>query len=418
MTPCKKCGHLLGEGATLCSECWAPQETDVYRKRLQYTLGGTANKRPGGALADGLPRYEARPVGLPLPSPAHRLPSAAEQGVQALPTQDGRLPSFSTNDVPPPEWPQPSEAHPPSFRWFFERIPGLVLMAFILVFALFVGGRSETYFSSANLRNLLQSFCVLAPFAAGIAVTARANGPDLSLGSIALYGGMLMAAGAPFPAALIAGMIAGFINGVLVWLFRLPALIVTLVTGQILLGAVYVSSRMDSVSLEGGHLISPATFFAVGLFTLAAAFLYVLLTPAGTPFAQRGKDARSRTFLFAYPLAGILAAFGGVLSIMRMGGFAPAGDLYYGGGSLIDLLFIWAATASSRLLDNRVAPVLYAALAAFVLALLNNAMAFSGFDPLIQGYGKAVLCLLMLFCVGLARWPFAKTAPIHYPGDT
>lgn len=394
MKPCIRCGRPLPDDASLCSACWQPVEPSA----------------PAAPAA----RYVARIPAPPRPSPGHWAP-APEAGAW-------QPPAGTVYQPPPPPVYDPTApaetAGRSSYRWFFENITGFILMGFILAFALIVGGQSSAYFSAANLRSLLQSFCVLAPYAAGLALTARTCGPDLSMGAVALYSAMLMAAGAPFPLALLAGIIAGFINGVLVWLFKLPALIVTLVTGQILLGAVYFSTGMQAVVLEGGRQVSPAIFFAVALFTLAAGFIYVCLTPAGTPFDKRPAGGRRPlTFLFAYPLAGVLAAFGGVLAIMRLGAFVPGGGLGYG-GTLVDLLFIWAAIASSRLLDNRVAPVLYAALAAFVLALLDNGMAFAGFDTLIQGYLKAVLCLLMLFCAGLARWPFGKNQPTLYSPGT
>lgn len=375
MKPCKKCGRMLYDDATLCSACMSPADIKSPANRAQPywgPIGITDNERAEATRRD--------------------VPHQVTYG--AVPVAD----SVS------------------SFRWFFENIPGFILLGLILIFALVVGGRSPHFFGGANLRNLGQSLCVLIPYATGVAITARASGPDLSIGSVALYAALLLAAGAPFPAALLAGAVAGFVNGVLVWLFKLPALIVTLVTGQIIMGAVYFATRLQPVVLEGGRPMPAGFFFAVGLFTLAAGFIYVLLTPAGTPFSKRGQG-RSLTFLFAYPIAGILAAFGGVLSVMKMGAFAPAGYVAYG-GTLVDLLFIWAAIASSRLLDGRVAPVLYAALATFVLALLENALAFAGFDAVLQGYLKAVLCLLMLFCAGLARRPFGKAPPTLYsPGS-
>ena len=108
------------------------------------------------------------------------------------------------------------------------------LLAIVIVFAVL----SPNFLTKANLLNILQQSSINACVALGMTLVIIAGGIDLSVGPTAaiaaVAAAVLMAAGAPIvvaiPAALLFGMAAGAMNGVLVAYGGLQPFIVTLGT--------------------------------------------------------------------------------------------------------------------------------------------------------------------------------------------
>src|SRR3954454_7732703 len=108
------------------------------------------------------------------------------------------------------------------------------LLAIVIVFAVL----SPNFLTKANLLNVLQQSSINACVALGMTLVIITGGIDLSVGPTAaiaaVAAAVLMAAGAPIavaiPAALLFGIAAGVVNGVLVAYGGLQPFIVTLGT--------------------------------------------------------------------------------------------------------------------------------------------------------------------------------------------
>lgn len=164
-------------------------------------------------------------------------------------------------------------------------------------------------------------------------LAATIGQPDF-YGSVAL---MIMLA---FLIALAIGALCGVINGLLVGKLRVPAMLATLGTGQLILGI--------STVITGGQAISgvPTAFTKIAgiklwilplnfmVFILCAIVMAVVMNRMsfGLRVQLIGSNAKAAVFsglrnnmdlVKAYTIAGVLAAISGIISVMRMSSAKP-----------------------------------------------------------------------------------------------
>lgn len=215
------------------------------------------------------------------------------------------------------------------------------LVALCVVFAL----ASPVFLTSVNILNLLRQIALLGVLAVGATYVLIIAEVDLSVGS--LYGfagmvvGLLIVNGVPEVAAIVVtlalGLAIGALNGGITVAGRIPSFITTLGTLYLIRGATLVMSDGMPVSLPHGQEAAPiitslAQDSLIGnlsnqvLVLLTVAVLGYLLLHRTTfgfhIFAVGGNDraARiigvpvSRTKILAFALAGVLAAFAGIIN--------------------------------------------------------------------------------------------------------
>ncbi len=239
-----------------------------------------------------------------------------------------------------PALPAAAKAALPAFLWSWEAMLALVLIACLAL------GRavSPDFTGSANIGNLLANMTEIALMALPMTLLIVAGEIDLSVASIlglssALLG-VLWHAGLPFPAAIglvvVAGALAGAVNGVLVTRLALPSLAVTIGTMALYRGVAYILLGDAAVAdfpagytdfgignVGGGFL--PDTFLV--LLPLAAVFLVLLqFTAFGRTLYAMGANetavrfsglptARRKAWLFV--LSGAMSAVAGVVFTLR-----------------------------------------------------------------------------------------------------
>jgi len=122
------------------------------------------------------------------------------------------------------------------FTAMLGQIPSGAIL-FVVVLALFAAAVPE-FLSIENITNILLAGSPLALFTLGMSLVMLANGIDLSVGActsfISVLTASLLGSGWPIPFSLgigvLAAVLVGFGNGVMVFRLKLPAFIVTLGT--------------------------------------------------------------------------------------------------------------------------------------------------------------------------------------------
>ncbi|GAB5094724.1 MULTISPECIES: ABC transporter permease [unclassified Caballeronia] len=219
------------------------------------------------------------------------------------------------------------------------------MLAIVLVVSL-IGGRvlSPMFLSGANLSNMLADFTEIALIALPMTLIIVAAEIDLSVASVlgvsSALMGVLWHMGLPMPLViaivLVAGTMAGLLNGLVIVRFNLPSLAVTIGTLALFRGLAYV--------LLGDQAIAdfPASYTSFGIDTIADTFLpmpFVLViagalvftvllqaTPFGRSLFAIGANPTAAQFsgidvaktkIRLFMLSGAMAALAGIVYTLR-----------------------------------------------------------------------------------------------------
>lgn len=226
-----------------------------------------------------------------------------------------------------------------------------IVVALVVIVAFFSILRPETFPTVANFGSILQANSSIVLIAFGLMLPLIAGHFDLSVASMAGFGGILvtglMSNGTitSWPLAvlvvILAAVVVGTVNGVLVAYVKLNSLVVTLGTQSVLFGAILLYSK-GAVIYDG----IPQSFrdmgqsrpFGVPLpfyFVIAVALVlwYVLyFRPIGRRLYAIGgsEDAArltgikvDRMTVGAFVCGSILAALGGCIQVAQVGSAAP-----------------------------------------------------------------------------------------------
>jgi simple sugar transport system permease protein len=219
----------------------------------------------------------------------------------------------------------------------------------IVVLSLVIGFINPTFFTVANLFDLLRSSIVTGIFAMGVLIVIVSGGIDVSftaIGVFALYSTVkLMKAYAPdapiwmaFISAAIIGLGLGLINGFFIAQFKLPTLIVTLGTLSMFHGFLLFvignriirdvppaltgfarSSLVSLPSARGTAVLHPALLITIGV--IVVVYLLLNYTTLGRGIyalggareaAERAGFNVVRTQYFIYAFVGVLSGIAGM----------------------------------------------------------------------------------------------------------
>lgn len=220
------------------------------------------------------------------------------------------------------------------------------VIAFVLMFAVFTLLEGDTFATSANLLTVVNDQAVLAILTFGLTVVLLTGEFDLSIAAILSLAGVLSAGlvansglsiGATVAIVLAVGGAVGLFNGVLVTVFKVPALVATIAVASVLNGI--------TLWYTGGEVIFegvPESFTRVGrasplgvqtptwFLLLFGLILYVALnhtkTGRGIHAIGGNRDAARMSGIrvswhvtLAFVVAGVCAAFAGLLQSTRNG---------------------------------------------------------------------------------------------------
>ncbi len=278
---------------------------------------------------------------------------------------------------------------------------GLILAGLILVFSVL---EYDSFVSASNARNVATDAAVLLVIATGMTYVIITSGIDLSVGAVLVFSGVISvklmnAVGGDnwgtiiigLAAALGAGLAWGMINGFLVAKARIPALIVTLGTLGMAMGAsLLITGGVDErdvpfkliTTIGTGRLFDQIPYLVIIAFAVALVFGIIL---AGTRFgrftyavgsneeaARRAGINVDRHLIKVYALAGTLAGLAGFMSLARFS------TTTIGGHDTDNLNAIAAVVIGGTSLFGGLGSVLGTVFGVFIPAVLQNGFVIVG----------------------------------------
>ncbi|TCV67456.1 ABC transporter permease [Neorhizobium sp. S3-V5DH] len=247
--------------------------------------------------------------------------------------------------------PDTLEKEPFDFAKWWDRVGILVvLLALVALMALI----APNFARVDNFLNIARAISVNAILAAGLTLIILTAGIDLSVGSIVAVSGVVSVlaamAGVPAPAAVIAGMAAGalcgLVNGALTAYLALAPFIVTLGTMTFLRGLAYtmtagqpiVASDLNFKTLGNGYLAGVPVPVIVMLIVYAVIWFILERTRYGRHVYAVGGNAEAaelagvrvkRVITSVYVIAGACAGLAGVIFAARVISAQPTAGTGY-----------------------------------------------------------------------------------------
>lgn len=231
-------------------------------------------------------------------------------------------------------------------RWI-AFVPPFVLVALIVVFSI----ASPSFASLQSIATMGSQAGILLSVSIGLTFVVVAGGIDLSIGSVALLTGTVVAlivtsvGDNPWlavAAALAIGVVAGLVNGSVVVFGRVPSFIVTLGTLSLFAGlALTLTGGQARGFVSNGLLalvnqpIVPGVrgTFAIGLAVFLVAWFVMRRTRFGLHLYAIGSNERAsvlagiraaRIKLAVFAVSGLGAAIAGLLSVSQLQAASPA----------------------------------------------------------------------------------------------
>jgi ribose transport system permease protein len=264
------------------------------------------------------------------------------------------------------------------------------LVVVLLALAVFFTLRSEFFLTTNNLVNVATNVAVLGIIAAPATMLLIAGQFDLSVGSAAVFAGMVMAKAAPMMGtevavllALVAGLVVGGINAVGVVMFRVNAIITTLATLAAFRGAAKLVSNGQTLILPGFGTLGTQRIFSVPLpayiFALVAIVYFVVLkytvfgkhiyAMGGGPRAARlAGIAVNRYIVIGFLLSALSTVLAGLVLVSQLGASSPIA------AQGLELKVVTAVILGGASLSGGRGSILGTMVAVFIIGVLNNGL--------------------------------------------
>ena len=244
------------------------------------------------------------------------------------------------------------------------------------------------------------------------------GGLDFSVGSVFTLGGIsaawLMQAGVPWPIAIVggvvAGVIAGFLNSVIIARLHVPPIIATLGTFFVLTGvSIQITGGQDIVPLPtafqwlGQGSIFGVPFIVVYALAIGGLFWFLLeRTPFGIEVRAIGGNRKAavanglkvgRIETILYVLAGATAALAGIIYAARVG----SGQVSAGGAG-VTLSVVTAVLIGGVSLLGGLGTITGVAVGALLLSEIDNALIVASIPP---QYNSIVVGVILIAAVAV-----------------
>jgi ribose transport system permease protein len=284
-------------------------------------------------------------------------------------------------------------------RLFLKR-EYFVYYGFFLVLLFFAVTLSDTgFFTTTNLMNIVRQTTPITIMAIGLTFALACGHIDLSIGSVvalsALVGAVLMQ-DYPMPvaifAALMVGVVIGFINGVLIEWLKVSSLLVTLGTMGVIAGISRKFTNLEAIPIINQNFnfaFGSGSFGAISVLFIWTILIFVVgyislnKTRYGRHLLATGGNAKAahavginvvKTRIIALMITSSAAALAGLLYAGRL-----HGARYTLGEA--DLLTVIAAVAigGTCLFGGR-ASIMGAVIGSWMMGVINNGLILSGFS--------------------------------------
>lgn len=283
-----------------------------------------------------------------------------------------------------------------------------VLLAFIVVFSII----SPNFRSFANMMNIFRATSINLVIATGMTIVILTGGIDLSVGAIAALTavvGLGMSLGPlsylAVPIALLVGMTAGLINGILVAYVGLPPFIATLGAMTYLRGAAFllcngvsiINSNLNFAWIGNDYLGPFPWLMIIAILTVIIAAWILKKTVYGMRiYAVDGNEVAARytgikvktILLSVYIISGLTSALGGTMIASRM--YSANGLI----GDGYELDAIAAVIIGGTSFTGGKGSVIGTLFGALIIGVLNNGLTIMGVSYYWQQVVKGVVIII------------------------
>ena len=313
-----------------------------------------------------------------------------------------------------------------------------ILGVLVLIVAFFSIAGGRRFLSTDNFSLISQNLAVLAVLGVGMTFVIITSGIDLSIGSVLVFSSVISAklmasmggdgAGvvvAGIVSALVAGAAWGWLNGFLVAMAKIPALIVTLGTLSAALGLAYVLSKGVNIPVDATSLTDfgiYTRFLGIPALPLVALVIVVIggIALHRTRFgrhtyaigsnqeaARRVGIRVDRHLMWVYLLTGLL---GGVGAVMYLAQF---GTTTIGGQSLTNLNVIAAVVIGGTSIFGGYGSMFGTIVGLFIPAVLQSGFVIIGVDPFWQGVAVGAVLIAAVYVDQSRRAAAQRGAKSH-----
>jgi ribose transport system permease protein len=301
---------------------------------------------------------------------------------------------------------------PRTTRGALRRAPeASALIVFLIAEVVFFSLKSPYFLAWDNWLNILTAVAVIGIVAAPGTLLLTAGQFDLSVGSTVAFTSACMAymtlhghgIGLSVAAAVGAGVAVGVINGVLVTVVRVNALITTLGTLAAFRGLAQVVVDGQSLSVENFATLGTARPFlnipvpvlllvavlasvwALMRYTVYGRAMYAI---GSNPSAARLVGIRSGRYIFiAFVLSAAACALGGLVLTSQL----SVGSAEFATG--MELSVITAIVLGGASLGGGKGSIIGTAVGLLIIGILNNGLTLTGVDPFWQNVARGTLLI-------------------------
>ena len=284
---------------------------------------------------------------------------------------------------------------------------------FLLSLVVLMSIISPQFRTTNNLINVCRQASINMIIACAMTMVLIIGGIDLSVGSVMAMAGMvatlLSVRGIPFAfcmfGGLLSGVIAGFVNGMILANTKLPAFIVTYAIQSILRGMVYVITGAGTIRLTsdiflkfgGGFLGTIPLPVIYMLIVIVFSILILSRSKFGRHMLAIGGNNKAalyagintrRVTLIIYVISGFCAALAGLVLTSRNSSMQPA----VGNGAEMDA--IAAVVLGGTSMAGGRGSISGTILGAFIIAFINNGLNMLQMDSFYQYIAKGVVILI------------------------
>jgi ribose transport system permease protein len=331
--------------------------------------------------------------------------------------------STQSPDIGSPESPPRSTVLKVTSRLFGSWRTAGILFPFLTIFII-LSIASGPFFQKTNLLNILNQQSSLLIIAAAGTLVIVAGGLDLSVGAtyglasvvsaqLAQHHSPVIAVGA----GLLVGLGIGLLNGIIVTIFRINALIATLAMS--LVGGVatlVTSGNLIVLTNQSFNKVATGSFWgvssAVWITIVTVSLLGILLSrttfgryvvaSGGNPVAGRLAGVRIRQVrTITFVLSGGAAALGGVIDTARVLSAESSA-----GGSALAFTVLAGIVVGGTSIAGGEGAVSRTVLGVLFIALIGNGFNLLGLNAL---YQQIVLGAILLLAVGVDVWARSKS---------
>jgi ribose transport system permease protein len=296
-------------------------------------------------------------------------------------------------------------------RTVLQRLPdSAALIAFLIAEATFFSVKSQYFLSWNNVINIVTAVAVIGIVAAPGTLLMTAGQFDLSVGSVTAFTSVIVANLALSHSLAFAVVVAvaaaigvGALNGFLVTVVGVNALITTLGTLAAFRGLSNVVAKGQTVGVSGLSGLGNARPFAnipvpvlVLIAVLALVWVLMLYTVYGramysigsNPSAARLVGVRLRRYIFlGFILSAAACALSGLVLTAQLG----VGSGLFGVG--MELSVITAIVLGGTSLGGGRGSVIGTAVGLLIIGTLNNGLTLTGVDPFWQDVARGALLI-------------------------